>query len=403
MAHDPIRQLKYFRQNLAQNKKSIGFFIAAGCPLSIGKNGKPWTKADKTWEPLITDVKGLTILITEKLKADKDYLKLLEELAKAGKNVENIEDILSFIRALNAVAQGGDVRGLSSDNLVRLELDICKIISDLIDVELPNESTPYHKIVSWINSTNRVKSIDIFTTNYDLLMEKSLEKNSVPYFDGFVGSSEAFFDLRAVEDNLIPEHWTRLWKIHGSINWKRNKRNEVVRISNPKDIRSNLIYPSHLKYDESRKMPYLALIDKLSSFLKNNPSLLIVCGYSFNDDHLNYCMLNALKSNSSANVIALLYGSLKNYPKAIELAENRRHNLSLWAFDEAIIGAVRGKWEIPNTNNLEEDEVYQHSIKTSALVEQGDKSFFVELGNFQVIGSYLQSLIGQELEEDKIK
>lgn len=402
MVHDPIRQLKYFRQNLAQNKKSIGFFIAAGCPLSIGKNGKPWTEKDKkTWKPLIPDIKGLTIAISEKLKADKQYLKLQEELVKAGKDKENIEDVLSFIRALNLVAEGGDVRGLSSTNLNKLELEICKIISDLIDVELPNESTPYHKIVSWINSTDRVKPIDIFTTNYDLLMEKSLENSSVPYFDGFVGSSEAFFDLRAVEDNLIPEHWARLWKIHGSINWKKNEKNEVVRISNPKEIKSNLIYPSHLKYDESRKMPYLALIDKLSGFLKSDPSLLIVCGYSFSDDHLNYCMLNALKSNPTANIIALLHGPLSKYTKAIALAENKRHNLSLWAFDEAIIGAVRGKWEIPNTNNLEEDEVYQHSIKTSALVEQADKSMSVELGDFQIIGNYLQSLIGQELEEDK--
>lgn len=51
------------------------------------------------------------------------------------------------------------------------------------------------------------------------LMEQSLEEMEIPYFDGFVGANNPFFDLRALEDNLIPKHWSRLWKIHGSINW----------------------------------------------------------------------------------------------------------------------------------------------------------------------------------------
>ncbi len=392
--HDPIRQLKYFRQNLAQNKKSIGFFIAAGCPLSI---------RDKDDKPLIPDVKGLTNSVSEKLKADDNYKKLIEELVKAGKNKDNIEDILSFIRALSLVVKGGDVRGFNEEKLTGLEKSICRHIAELIDVKLPEESTPYQKLVSWISSTERVIPIEVFTTNYDLVVEKTLEMNSVPYFDGFVGSSEAFFDLRAVEDDLIPNHWVRLWKIHGSINWSKNANGEVIRVSNPKDIESNLIYPSHLKYDESRKMPYLALIDKLNRFLKGDPTLLIVSGYSFSDDHLNYTMLNALKANPTANVIALLYGSLKDYPKAIELAENRRHNLSLWAFDEAVIGAMRGEWKISNTNNLEEDELYKHSKTSTALSEKEGGKISIELGNFQVLGNYLQSLIGNDDSEQNEK
>ena len=74
------------------------------------------------------------------------------------------------------------------------------------------------------------------------------------------------------------------------------------------DQESHLIYPSHLKYEQSRKMPYLALIDHLSDFLKKDPALLITCGYSFNDEHLNSSLLNALKSNPSSTIIALLFG-----------------------------------------------------------------------------------------------
>jgi len=393
MSHNPVRQLKYFRQNLAQNKKPVGFLISAGCPFSI-KNGSD--------EPLIPDVEGLTKLVSEKLDGESSYKKLLEELEKADKSKDNIEDVLSFLRALITVSHGGEVRGMNEANLLELEKKICLKISKLIDVEFPNDKTPYHQLVSWINSIDRVKPVHVFTTNYDLLMEKALENNGVPYFDGFVGSHRAFFDLRAVEEDLIPKHWTRLWKVHGSINWDKKYDNEVVRVSNPSEIESTLIYPSHLKYDESRKMPYLALMDQLSRFIKSGPSLLILSGYSFNDDHINDVVINALKANSTANVIALLHGELSKYEKAIKLAE-KRHNLSLWAFDKAAIGTKIGKWEVPISKALEEDEVYQHSVETEALKvddSSGAIKHTLELGDFIVLGKYLQSMIGKKEDEE---
>ncbi len=33
--HDPIRQSKYLRQALSQDKKPVGFFLSAGCPLAV--------------------------------------------------------------------------------------------------------------------------------------------------------------------------------------------------------------------------------------------------------------------------------------------------------------------------------------------------------------------------------
>ena len=176
-------------------------------------------------------------------------------------------------------------------------------------------------------------------------MEQALEDTSIPYFDGFVGSRQSFFDLRSVEDNLIPKHWSRLWKIHGSINWYQKTNKEVFRsdaFKNDGKDASFLIYLSHLKYDQSRKMPFLALSDQLSRFLKQPSAALILCGYSFNDDHINDTIVNALKSNPTAIVIALMFGNMKtdnkeNYPKGVEIAQ-KRHNISFWTNDEAIIG-----------------------------------------------------------------
>ena len=224
--HDPIRHLKFFRQALSQDKK-IGFLISAGCPLGVDMPAGKW--------PLIPDIENLTKLTSETIikSANKvKYEKLLEELTKTGKSKDNIEDILSFLRGLKQVAKGGTVRGFSFDDLELLEKEVCKVVVTSMDVVLPDSETSYHKLANWINSIEREYPIEIFTTNYDLLMEQAFEEINVPYFDGFVGSKNTFLDLRILEDDsqILPKHWTCLWKIHGSINWYHEKGN-VTRLS----------------------------------------------------------------------------------------------------------------------------------------------------------------------------
>ena len=118
--HDPIRHLKYLRQSLSQDNESIGFFISAGCPLSVDMPNGKW--------PLIPDVANLTNFINEQLKDNDKYNILLTELNKAERNTENIEDILSFLRSLLSVSKGGDVRGLTELDLKDLEKNICSEI-----------------------------------------------------------------------------------------------------------------------------------------------------------------------------------------------------------------------------------------------------------------------------------
>lgn len=348
---------------------------------------------------------------------NKEYIHLLKELDKAGKNRNNIEDILSFMRGLKQVSKGGEVRGLSEEDLNKLEHIVCDKIVTKINVNLPNDKTPYHRLTKWISSIDREMPIEIFTTNYDLLMEESLESLEVPYFDGFVGSKRSFFDLRAVDEDLIPQHWTRLWKIHGSINWYQMDVSEQKKVYRSSDIKvgySHLIYPSHLKYEQSRKMPYLALIDRLDGFIRQKSSLLILSGYSFNDEHLNDTIINALKANPSAMVIGLMFGTFmcdmpsippyitgvdmnilihgkdlltlgltvcKRYPAAYKLAENR-HNLSVWTNDKAIIGTNIGNWKISNSD---------HDFSNFITDVDG-----IRMGDFSIFTDFLQTLINSD-------
>lgn len=386
--HDPIKHIKFLRQTLSQDKKPLGYFISAGCPLAVNLPKEEW--------PLIADVAGLTKYIKEELgskEKDKNLFdKLIDEVGLSNKNINNVEDILSFIRGLKDVSIGNTVRGFSEQNLIDIEEAICAKIVSKLDVSLPDKDTPYHKLAHWI-SIDREKPIEVFTTNYDLLIEQAFEDLSIPYFDGFVGSRQSFFDLRAVEDNLIPKHWTRLWKIHGSINWFQKENKEVFRSSRTSEINaSHLIYPSHLKYEQSRKMPYLAMIDQLNKFIRQPNSLLIITGYSFNDQHLNDTIISALRANPSSMVIAMLWGTLtyeesgnivERYPEAIKRAMGR-NNLAIWSYDEAVIGTIRGSWKINGTLETEDNLAECFDIKEN----------YLKLGDFSKLGDFLQALIG---------
>lgn len=404
--HDAARHLEYLRQSLSQDNKPIGFFLSAGCPLSVEMKDGKW--------PLIPDIKGLTEWVRAELKDDATFKILIKELEKAEIDINNIEDILSFIRDMLQVAKGNSIRGFTESQLKNLEKNVCKKIVKKMDVLLPNKETPFHILGKWISSIDRKIPIEIFTTNYDMLIEQALEYLEVPYFDGFVGSRRAFFDLRAVvESKLIPEHWTRYWKIHGSINWyleELNGQKKIYRSSEIKEDESHLIYPSHLKYEQSRKMPYLALIDQLGNFIRQTSSFLIISGYSFNDEHINNIIINALKSNPTAMALGLMnetYMKKNNenelserYPQAYKHAKNQ-HNLNIWTYDVAIIGTNKCEWKKCDKNT---DEDILDFIKVNKREENSDiETTQIKLGDFSLFTKFLKTLIGanKEYQNDK--
>ena len=175
---------------------------------------------------------------------------------------------------------------LRAEELEKLDSDICDKIYELTQKTLSNNETAYHRIAAWVDAGSRTLSVELFTTNYDLLMEQALEDFRVPYFDGFAGVRKPFFDLRAMEEDKLPPRWARLWKLHGSINWFQDSNGAVFRGTSGEAKARRVIHPSHLKFDESRRMPYLAMIDRLRAFLKQPSSVLVICGYSFRDDHI---------------------------------------------------------------------------------------------------------------------
>lgn len=390
--HEPLKQIDYLRQCLSSDKKPLGLFLGAGCPMAI-KTGE----AKNT--PLIPDIAGMTEIVRAKLSKDEScvsLLKILEEhFSKDGRETPNVEDMLGHIRALRVVAGKEGARGLKDIDLDRLDSTICQIIQELADQTLPNMGTPYHHVALWTDATGREKPIEIFTTNYDLLMEQAFEDCRVPYFDGFAGSRKPFFDIRAMEGDQLPSRWARFWKLHGSINWYQDPTKGVLRGASNESGLKRVIHPSHLKYEESRRMPYLAMIDRLRAFLKQPSSALVLCGYSFRDDHINEVIVQGLQGTQTAIGFSLLFGEISKYAKAIKLA-SERPNLTLLAEDGAIVSGREAKWHDKEQESVETD--HRGWITWVPVDPTNDKSRQVarfHLGDFEIFGKFMNELVGR--------
>ena len=344
--HEPFQQATQIRQILSADKLSLGFFLGAGCPCAVQVQGVD----GKGNRPLIPAIRGLTEAVDGRMKSSDQFATSYEKLVKTlnddGHAEPTVETMLNRIRALRDVAGKSAVRDLSFDELDGLDREICQHIRKEVTCDLPEEDTPYHSLAGFIR-THRYPFSEIFTTNYDVLMEQALERKQVPYFDGFVGSSSPFFDQRAIEEGEIPQRWSRLWKLHGSINWRyRKRRKAVVRSERGADDGDELlIHPSHMKYDESRRMPYFVMIDRLRTFLRHGerPVALIIIGYSFGDQHLNEVIVEGLKANASSACFGLQFGNLADYPDGVKLAKDNA-NLSLLARDGAVMRRREGSW-----------------------------------------------------------
>jgi len=352
ITHDPSEYVRGLQQLLISDKKRIAFLFGAGTSLA--------RKSERTM--CIPTMEKMTEEIGEELGKRKEYQKAIEEIkSEIGEKKYNIETLLSNLEQKQQIIGNGLLNGLRVDALKNLIKEIKKQIREKVSIHktiCADEDLMEHLIhadfAEWLARADRKYPIEIFTTNYDYLFELGMEFKGVPYYDGFTGSYVPFFNSASIEDLAFLPQQTKLWKIHGSLGWHFDEETKRVirKDSSEQDI---LIYPSTLKYSDSKKQPYIALMDRLSSFLKQDDTVLIACGYSFGDEHINERMLTALKGNSSSHVIALFYDvfydgkdrkySMENNVSLLAMAKENS-KLSLYGCRGAVIGCQYGKWKL---------------------------------------------------------
>jgi hypothetical protein len=180
--HDPLQCLTQLRQTLSADKLSVGFFLGAGCPCAIRVPGEN-EQADR---PIIPDIKGLTLQVHEAVSVSEKTKVAFTKLATTFDEDEivdpNIEAILNRIRSFRDVAGNAGVRKLSFEELDSLDRAICESIRKIVTCSLPSQLTPYHALAAFIGS-HHTPFTEIFTTNYDVLIEQALEHHRVPFFD----------------------------------------------------------------------------------------------------------------------------------------------------------------------------------------------------------------------------
>ncbi len=272
----------------------------------------------------------------------------------------NIEEILSELYHRLSGA------GLGHRNRERLKTtfeEVCQCIQNILKVDAPTE---YHKdFISRIVSrreaepAKKAPPAQIFTTNYDLLIELACEESHMVAINGFEGIfrrrwNPGCFDYdigRATTHAKTPRfelsaRHILLYKLHGSLSWFEDN-GEFYEDNTPLVSKRNplIIYPSRLKYAESIRPPFDWLFRKFGAEV-SGANLLICIGYRFADTNLNQYIYTGLNNGLSLFVFskepidALVDKSTHPRVSMINeestIIEGKKQNVAtdLWAFEK---------------------------------------------------------------------
>jgi len=147
-----------------------------------------------------------------------------------------------------------------------------------------------------------------------------------------------------------------------------------------------MIFPSREKYSDSRRLPFVALHDRLRRLTAAGECLLLVAGYSFSDQHVNDIFFGNLRANNRFSATVLLFDSLKKKEIEQNLVTPARgiRNLTVYAPDMALIGGVLAEWSRPTTKP-------PSGAKWPFWDEAAGK---FALGNFSNLPTFLREFIG---------
>ena len=338
--HDPLKFATELSAKLATRARHVCLLLGAGASRACG----------------LPDVYQLQDRVLERLQG-ADRIAFEKQLEG-----RNLEEALSRLRRIAVLLTGTQtVDDLTSAQAAELDAAVCHAIVAELDTGQA-DLQPALRLAAWAARADYSYPLEVFTVNYDLLVETALERRRVPYFDGFVGAVGAPFHTDLVEGTpggdreWVPSFFVRLWKLHGSVNWTWNESQQIVRLGQP--VTAGLaaaIYPSDAKYEESRRMPFVVLQDRLRRALLQPETILLIAGYSFSDAHLNELIFDAAARRERSEFVAFCYSDI---PELLADRATTIPNLQVVTGREAILGGIRAPWKEPDGGlppNLWED------------------------------------------------
>ncbi|MEW6665281.1 MAG: SIR2 family protein [Thermodesulfobacteriota bacterium] len=391
---------------------SVSFLIGAGASRDAG--GLLLGKVSKEIEEDLL-VKGtaqgkvenwlvLFYQATKKLAENSDIVPIqqegvinrLERISQDGELKANYEAVLSLLYSWRAaLSNRNETLHISEDFLVQAspkELDdalrevklalACRcILPATYAAKEPLEAhkTFFKKVLTRPLSLKRA---NIFTLNYDTLLEQAADSEGVVVLDGFVGTLRRIFRPECYDQDLyFPAETTEgrvhrldrvihLYKLHGSINWSAERANwdnpYGVYIKDGSTVLDEkvLIYPTPTKYGDILGMPYSELFRRFASQVVRPQSTLIVIGYGFGDTHVNAIIRQALAVPSFTLVIvdpavAPAVAESEHFVARLRARKDRR----VWIFSGMTVGTFAGfvRRVLPD---LRDERILEEVMKT---------------------------------------
>ena len=271
----------------------------------------------------------------------------IKEAAKAsakasGRDKGNIED---QIRTANDLLRGLEIMKKDAEaTALRSELNsiinafaksILKTENEIATADDEKRKNAYSVLVNFLLSfasrTGNRERLNIFTTNYDRLIEVGAELAGIHLMDRFVGTMMPIFRSSRLNLDIhynppgirgeprYLEGVARLTKLHGSVDWVQNDV-EIRRIGLPfgadeiapyldapglkgADALKVMIYPNSAKDRETAEYPYVELFRDFAAAICRPNSTLVTCGYGFGDEHINRVIHDMLTIPSTHLVV----------------------------------------------------------------------------------------------------
>lgn len=285
--------------------------------------------------------KGVDMQAPESTCDDADKIRnAVEESAKkSGRGEPNFED---YVRVASELLRGYEILGDEKADDLRKEINeklkgflgsILESESAILEVFHKDDAASHEVhslLVSFLLSfASRAVSrerLNLFTTNYDRLIEYGCDQAGLRVVDRFVGTLTPVFRASRLNIDLhynppgirgeprYLEGVVRLFKLHGSLDWQqenRQIRRYGISFGAPKahpdipsePLNSVMIYPNAAKDMETLEYPYAELFRDFAAGICRPNSVLVTYGYGFGDDHINRVISDMLTVPSTHLVI----------------------------------------------------------------------------------------------------
>lgn len=209
------------------------------------------------------------------------------------------------------------------------------------------------QLLNMSNSRQVPRSVNIFTTNYDLFIEKAIDDLSIEnklvfndgangYFNRYIDSSNynRVVSYKGLNDNYINEISSiNLIKPHGSVNWERKSDKILVHNGVVKDC--VVVKPTGLEEQETFLNNHFHEMLRMFQLELDKPqTTLFVVGFSFQDEHIAKMFKRALQNIELLAYVFCFTDEERDVIKNNLNIQNDKHNLRILSpkdFNEDIL------------------------------------------------------------------